>query len=113
VTRFDDIGMFWQDFPQPKGRNRIAPVMPEIPETGWEMPKYFPNLSAAKVISLDTETYDPELITHGPGGLGAKGIWLAYQLESMIAAGIFLCGTKSKKTTTSNPKMCWRGSVTR
>jgi DNA polymerase I-like protein with 3'-5' exonuclease and polymerase domains len=73
VTRFDDIGMFWQDFPQPKGRNRIAPVMPEIPETGWEMPKYFPNLSAAKVISLDTETYDPELITRGPGWARGEG----------------------------------------
>lgn len=71
--RFDDIGMFWKDLPVAKGKNRIAPVMPEIPETGWIMPKDFPNLSTAKVIALDTETYDPELIEKGPGWARGKG----------------------------------------
>lgn len=67
MPRFDDIGMFWQDYPSARGTNRVAAVMPEIPNTGWETPKEFPNLSAAKVIALDIEGYDPELTTHGPG----------------------------------------------
>ena len=41
--------------------------MPPIPETGWRPPTEFPNLSAAKVIGLDTETKDPHLTTAGPG----------------------------------------------
>jgi len=46
--------------------------MPAIPETGWLPPKEFPNLSAAKLIGFDTETFDPELITHGAGW--ARGV---------------------------------------
>lgn len=33
----------------------------------WELPKEFPDLSAAKAISVDIETYDPDLKTMGPG----------------------------------------------
>lgn len=47
--------------------------MPEIPETGWVAPTEFPNLHGAKVVALDTETYDPELLTHGPGWARGKG----------------------------------------
>lgn len=47
--------------------------MPPIPSTGWTPPKELPNLSAAKVIGLDTETYDPELLTAGPGWGRGKG----------------------------------------
>ena len=64
--RDDSIGLFWEDLLVNKG-DRVARIMPPIPETGWTPPKAFPNLAAAKVISLDTETSDPTLLTHGPG----------------------------------------------
>lgn len=41
--------------------------MPEIPDTGWKTPTDFPNLSSAKAISFDVETWDPELGDAGPG----------------------------------------------
>lgn len=46
--------------------------MPPIPDTGWSSPTDFPDLAAAKVLSIDVETYDPELTTHGPGW--ARGV---------------------------------------
>lgn len=71
--RLDSIGMFWEDLPTTRGRNSIARVMPDIPETGWTRPRDFPDLSSARVLSLDTETFDPELLTHGPGWARGKG----------------------------------------
>jgi DNA polymerase I-like protein with 3'-5' exonuclease and polymerase domains len=47
--------------------------MPPIPDTGWVPPSYFPNLSRARVISIDCETFDPELVDHGPGWARGKG----------------------------------------
>jgi DNA polymerase I-like protein with 3'-5' exonuclease and polymerase domains len=64
--------MFWQDLPVERGRSHRARVMPAIPETGWK-PRPYPNLNAAKVLSVDVETYDPELIDHGPGWARKKG----------------------------------------
>jgi len=63
--------MFWEDI-QETGRNQRARVMPPIPDTGWTPPRDFPNLAAAKVISFDTETFDPDLMTKGPGW--ARGV---------------------------------------
>ena len=71
--RADAIGMFWEDIPQERGQNRIAAVMPPIPDTGWLPPKTLPNLDNAKVIAIDTETYDPELKESGPGWARGKG----------------------------------------
>lgn len=70
--RFDSIGLFWEDLPPEGGRNKRPRIQPPIPNTGWTPPKYFPNLSKAEVISIDLETYDPELLVHGPGW--ARGI---------------------------------------
>jgi len=36
-------------------------------ERKWEPPKDFPNLSGVQSLAVDTETYDPELRTIGPG----------------------------------------------
>jgi DNA polymerase-1 len=47
--------------------------MPRIPETGWTSPTEFPNLSGAKIIGFDTETWDPELRKAGPGWGRGKG----------------------------------------
>jgi DNA polymerase I-like protein with 3'-5' exonuclease and polymerase domains len=72
--RFTDIGMFWQDLPSKRGTGtRQLGPMPDIPETGWRPPTEFPNLSAAKVIGIDTETWDPELLTAGPGWARGRG----------------------------------------
>jgi len=72
--RFDSLGMFWQDAPTTKGRReRVLGPMPTIPETGWQPPTDFPNLSAAKVIGVDTETWDPDLRSAGPGWGRGKG----------------------------------------
>lgn len=65
--RDDCIGMFWDEPPKVKGKNFIAAVMPDIPDTGWTTPTEFPDLSKSSVISLDTETKDPDLTTKGPG----------------------------------------------
>lgn len=71
--RFDAIGLFWEDLPAEKGRRNIQRPMPPIPDTGWLPPSYFPDLSSAEFLSLDTETYDPELLDHGPGWARGKG----------------------------------------
>jgi len=72
--RYDSIGMFWQDKLPEKGKR--APLnrpMPPIPETGWIAPTDFPNLSAAKALAIDTETWDPDLMTSGPGWGRGRG----------------------------------------
>lgn len=60
--RDDALGMFWEDVPVVKGRAAAGPrIVPPTPETGWLPPTYLPDLSAARVISIDCETWDPEL----------------------------------------------------
>ena len=44
-----------------------------LPKADWRPPKELPDLSQAKVISLDVETYDPHLLTSGPGGVRHDG----------------------------------------
>src|SRR5699024_10647655 len=74
AMRDDDVGMFWQDYPREKGkRGEVVRPMPPIPDTEWKAPEDFPNLAAAKVLSFDTETWDPELTEHGPGWARGKG----------------------------------------
>ena len=43
------------------------------PESKWTPPRDFPNLSSAKLIAFDCETYDPNLLTNGPGGVRKDG----------------------------------------
>ncbi|TQE99425.1 MAG: hypothetical protein FKY71_08625 [Spiribacter salinus] len=75
--RDDAVGLFWEELPKVKGKGSRGPKergpMPPIPETGWTPVTEFPNLSAAKVIGLDTETYDPELTQAGPGWGRGRG----------------------------------------
>lgn len=73
MARHDAVGLFWEDIQVKSGKREITRIMPAIPETGWRPPATFPNLDRAKVISLDCETYDPELLTHGPGWARGKG----------------------------------------
>lgn len=69
--RKDAVGLFWQDAPGTK-RDWIAPIMPPIPDTGYTLPE-LPNLSRARALSIDVETYDPELRKFGPGWARGKG----------------------------------------
>ena len=61
----DSSGFFWDgaDVAAVQRHRTIPP----IPVTGWRPPSEFPNLSAAKALAFDTETWDPELRQHGPG----------------------------------------------
>lgn len=67
MSRWDLSGIFWQDRDHTKGDTSRPLVLPAIPESDWRPVRDFPNLSSAKIIGLDTETYDPNLVTHGPG----------------------------------------------
>lgn len=71
--RADAIGLFWEDTAVSSRGKKVARNMPSIPETGWTAPAIFPDLSTATHLSLDIETCDPELLTHGPGWARGKG----------------------------------------
>lgn len=64
--------MFWEDV-QVSGKREHARIMPAIPDTGWKKPEYLPDLSSARCISIDCETWDPDLIERGPGWARGKG----------------------------------------
>jgi DNA polymerase I-like protein with 3'-5' exonuclease and polymerase domains len=64
------MGLFWDE---DANRSRAIGPMPPIPETGWRPPTTFPDLRTATAISLDTETFDPELKKFGPGWARGKG----------------------------------------
>lgn len=70
--RSDSVGLWWQDYAPPPSVKATATKVTRIvtpPTTGWEPPKEFPNLSSARVIGLDTETKDLELLDRGPGAV--------------------------------------------
>lgn len=73
MPRVDSQGMFWFDEPAEKTRGSYTRSMPPIPDTGWKAPKFLPDLSEAKVISIDCETKDPYLLTKGPGWARGEG----------------------------------------
>lgn len=70
--RSDAVGMFWEDALVTNGRREAVRIMPPIPDTGWRAPTSFPNLAAAKILAIDVEAYDPELLAHGPGWARGK-----------------------------------------
>ncbi len=72
MARPDAVGLFWEDAEKTKC-GEVIRAMPSIPETGWAPPTYLPNLATASVISVDCETWDPDLIDHGPGWARGKG----------------------------------------
>lgn len=74
MSRFDNIGLFWEDRPssRKRGERELGP-MPAIPDTGWRTPEFLPDISRAPIIAFDCETYDPELTDAGPGWARGKG----------------------------------------
>ena len=89
MARFDSIGMFWEDLPSTrKNGEKVERPMPRIPdEATWMPPTDFPNLDGAVVMSLDTETYDPDLLTHGPGWARGVGHLIGVSIGALDALG--------------------------
>lgn len=67
-------------------KKRAALRAPPIPDTGWRAPTEFPNLSQASVISLDTETWEPDF-DHGPGWGRGKGHIVGFSLAAQWRDG--------------------------
>lgn len=67
-------------------RNIALRVPPPVPDTGWKPPSEFPNLSGAAVISIDTETKEPDF-DHGPGWGRGKGHIVGFSLAAQDRAG--------------------------
>ena len=67
--RFDSTGLWWEDVEVVKVRGGIqaSRTPPPIPDTGWVTPTEFPRLDNAKLLAIDLETYDPELLDKGMG----------------------------------------------
>jgi DNA polymerase I-like protein with 3'-5' exonuclease and polymerase domains len=70
--------MFWEDKAKPKQRagpqeRAAARTPPPVPDTGWETPTTFPDLSSCDTLCIDTETFDPNLLTRGPGWATGDG----------------------------------------
>lgn len=51
-------------------------------DEAWEPPKEYPRLEDAKILSFDTETKDPELLTRGPGGVTGNGEMVGFSLAT-------------------------------
>lgn len=64
------MSLFW-DLAD-KNQKPVRRPIPHIPITGWKSRAWFPDLSDARAIAIDTETFDPELLTAGPGW--ARGV---------------------------------------
>lgn len=62
-------------------------ALPPVPDLGWKPPTEFPNLSAAVMLSFDTETKDPELMDAGPGWARGKGHIIGYSLAAIDRMG--------------------------
>lgn len=75
MSRFDHYGLFWQDEPRVRASSNTprVPTPPPIPETGWCAPDAFPRLDSASGLVIDVETYDPNLLTKGPGWATGDG----------------------------------------
>lgn len=73
--RADALGLFWEDVPATGSRRNAGPrIIPPTPDTGWLPPTTLPDLSGARVISLDCETWDPELTDYtADDGTKVKG----------------------------------------
>jgi len=85
--RNDSLGLFWEDIPEKKGKTSRMLIRPPVPDTGWLPPTHLPNLSSAVLISIDLETYDPELEDHGPGWARGKGHIVGIAVGAMDGNG--------------------------
>ena len=64
------VSLFW--LPDEKVVKPVRRPRPPVPNTGWQAPSFFPDLSQAKAIAFDIESWDPQLLEAGPGW--ARGV---------------------------------------
>jgi DNA polymerase I-like protein with 3'-5' exonuclease and polymerase domains len=64
--------MFFDDEPLTPRKRAVLKAPPPIHDTGWRAPTEFPNLSAATIIGLDTETKELDF-DYGPGWGRGRG----------------------------------------
>ena len=110
------MGMFWEDRPVQASQQRQEGPMPAIPETGWRPPTEFPNLSAARILSIDTETWDPELTSAGPGWARGKGHLVGFSIAADGSPGWYFPIRHEAQTELNlDPQQClrWLDSVLR
>jgi len=71
------MGLFWNE-----NETRHLPTRPQpyLPDTGWRMPKALPRLWEASAIAFDVETFDPALLTQGPGWARGSGHVVGFAL---------------------------------
>lgn len=65
------MGIFWENTGQ-KSREKTR-LRPTIPITTWKKPENLPNLHDANFLTIDIETFDPDLIDNGPGWINKNG----------------------------------------
>lgn len=76
----DEIGMMWQDAVRERG---VSTRIVSLPPSDWTPPTELPSLKGHRIVSLDTETKDPDLKAMGPGfRRGAKVIGISIALEN-------------------------------
>lgn len=79
--------MFFDDEILPLRKKAVLKQLPPIPVTGWRAPSEFPRLTEAAALSLDVETFDPELLTAGPGWARGRGHIVGVSLGAIDKAG--------------------------
>lgn len=67
-------------------KNYVLRQLPRVDST-WTPPKYYPNLSQAQVIGFDVETFDPELLEHGPGWSRYRGHIVGISIAALASNG--------------------------
>lgn len=60
------------------------------PQSDWSPPEILPDLSAAKLIAVDTETCDPQLKTRGPGGVRGDAHVVGVSLATDVGHKLYL-----------------------
>ena len=78
------------------------------PESNWTPPKEFPNLENARLLSFDCETYDPNLLTHGPGGVRNEGRLIGVSVATDTGfSGYFPFGHQGQGNLDRNSVLRW------
>lgn len=67
------MSFLFDDFEGVKNVKPVNRPIPYVRDTGWRPRAHYPDLSSAKIIGLDCETWDPGLLTAGPGWARGEG----------------------------------------
>ena len=59
------------------------------PESSWSVPEVFPQFSETETVAVDLETYDPHLITCGPGWATSRGYIVGIGVATEKWSGYF------------------------